>query len=256
MTRAGRHVRRTLLVPAAGLGTRLGSSLPKLLTPVAGRPMIDHVLARHAPFCQHAVLVIHPSARAAVERHLSDPPMPVSLAEQAAPTGMLDAILAGRDAALAPRPDRVWITWCDQVAISARSAGELARRDARASAPDAVFPTTTQRPPYIHFERDTGGRLRVVRQSREGDAMPGVGESDAGLFSLSAEAFTDLLPEFSATAAGIGRRTGERNFLPFLAWLAQRADVQTFSIDPMEARGVNTPEDLAALAAYLSRERG
>ena len=36
---------RVLVVPAAGMGTRLGSAVPKALTLVAGRPMIDHVLS-------------------------------------------------------------------------------------------------------------------------------------------------------------------------------------------------------------------
>ena len=35
----------TAVVLAAGLGTRMKSAMPKVLHPVAGRPMIGHVMA-------------------------------------------------------------------------------------------------------------------------------------------------------------------------------------------------------------------
>jgi choline kinase len=82
--------------------------------------------------------------------------------------------------------------------------------------------------------------------------MPEQGESDMGLFSLSASAFLDLLPAFASDverSAG----TGERNFLPFIPWIATRAEVVTFSpVDEAEAVGVNTPEELAAVERYLA----
>jgi len=90
-------MRRTLVVPAAGLGTRLRSSVPKALTTVMGRPMILHILARFQPHCERAVIVINPPARAAFNACLSSPPLPIVLAEQPEPTGMLDAILLAEE---------------------------------------------------------------------------------------------------------------------------------------------------------------
>ena len=40
---------RTLIIPAAGLGSRLGLNLPKVLVPVDGRPMIDWLVELYAP---------------------------------------------------------------------------------------------------------------------------------------------------------------------------------------------------------------
>ena len=40
---------RVLIVPAAGRGQRLGSSVPKVLVPVNGRPMLHHLLDLYAP---------------------------------------------------------------------------------------------------------------------------------------------------------------------------------------------------------------
>ena len=82
--------------------------------------------------------------------------------------------------------------------------------------------------------------------------MPDVGESDMGLFSLSPDAYFNLLPQFGreATAAA---STRERNFLPFIPWLADRGHaVVTFaSTNPLEAIGVNTPDDRRRIETYL-----
>ena len=80
--------------------------------------------------------------------------------------------------------------------------------------------------------------------------MPRVGESDAGLFSVSAAAVARLLPDYAAQAP-TGAGTGERNFLPFIAWVAGLGDVETFAADPIEAVGINTREDLARLERHL-----
>lgn len=86
--------------------------------------------------------------------------------------------------------------------------------------------------------------------------MPAEGESDMGLFALAARTYTDLLPEYAADTT-IGRGTGERNFLPFLAWADSRGErVVTFpATDPREAIGVNDANDLARVEDYL-RSRG
>src|SRR4029453_6274315 len=118
---------------------------------------------------------------------------------------------------------------------------------------DAAFPTVTREAPYIHVDRARDGRGVRIRQRREGDDMPPVGESDMGVFSLSARACFEHLPVYARDALP-GGGTGERNFLPFLAWGAPRGVVSPCACtDPGEAVGINTPEDLAAVAAYLAR---
>ena len=82
--------------------------------------------------------------------------------------------------------------------------------------------------------------------------MPQIGESDMGLFSLSPDAYCNLLPQFGSEATQ-ATSTRERNFLPFLPWLVQRGhSVLTFpSTNELEAIGVNTPDDRRRLEAYL-----
>lgn len=242
---------RLLIIPAAGLGSRLGGNSPKLLVPVNGRPMLDHLLALYAPAVSRVALVVHPAARAAVERAVERAVLPVDLFVQAEPTGMLDAILLARPAVEAGAPRRVWITWCDQVAIHPQTMTRLAEADA--GDPLLAMPTCASAAPYVHLARDADGRIVRILHRREGDPMPEGGESDAGLFSLSREAYLDLLPQFAAEPV-TGRSTGERNFLPFIPWVTRCGAVLTFPCtEPAEAVGVNTPEDLAAVERTLQR---
>lgn len=244
-------IRRVLVVPAAGTGSRLGASRPKLLVPVGGVPMIDMLRDIYAGVADAAVVVVSPAALPQVREHVAGWRLPVRLVVQAEPTGMLDAILLGVAALPASGPD-VWITWCDQVAVRRDTVERLAAERAAHPGAAAILPTLRRTDPYIHFARDQAGALSAVLQRREGDAMPPAGESDMGLFVLSPEA-ARRLPEFAAGAEP-GRATGERNFLPVLPWLAAAGlEVRTFpASDDMEAVGVNTPDDLAAIERYLA----
>jgi bifunctional UDP-N-acetylglucosamine pyrophosphorylase/glucosamine-1-phosphate N-acetyltransferase len=248
-------MRRVMVVPAAGRGSRLGSALPKVVVPVNGRAMIDYILERYDGLVDRFVLVVSPDALAIVRTHCLASRYPIELAVQESPTGMLDAILVPARSPLLRSADQVWITWCDQIAVSRATAERLARTLDQSPA-ELALPTLTGAYPYIHLDRDVEGRITRVLQRREGDEMPAVGESDIGLFALSGRAYRDLLPRF-AEVAPTGTGTGERNFLPFIPWLAAQAPIQTFpATDPMEAIGINTVEDLGRVAAFLGRSAG
>jgi bifunctional UDP-N-acetylglucosamine pyrophosphorylase/glucosamine-1-phosphate N-acetyltransferase len=245
---------RILIIPAAGRGSRLGGAVPKPLVEVNGRPMLTHLADIYQSVVDHIVVVAHPSFRTAVDTWAA-PFGNVSVTEQPSPTGMLDAILLGAPIVARQRASSVWITWADQVGVLPATITRLVQAlDTRAQ-PAMALPTVSRRDPYIHFDRDAAGRLATLRQRREGDEMPEVGESDMGLFAMTRAAFDQDLPDYARQAA-TGSGTGERNFVPFVPWLAQRKDVVTFPCtDPMEAVGVNTPDELRQIEAWLRSRR-
>ncbi|MBE3071946.1 MAG: NTP transferase domain-containing protein, partial [Acidobacteria bacterium] len=210
-----------------------------------------HLLGLYSPYVQRVVLVLNPEHERIVTRHLENMRFRVNVALQPAPTGMLDAIRLADAVVRRARPGRVWITWCDQIAVHPVTVARLV--DLSEAGPDAalVFPTVERRDPYIHLVRNDAGEIVRILHRREGDTMPEVGESDSGLFALSSVAFFDLLPSFAGEVRE-GSTTGERNFLPFIPWLAGRAVVRTFPcVDEVEAIGVNTPEELRIVERCL-----
>src|SRR5262249_2050381 len=175
---------RLLIVPAAGLGSRLGASVPKALVSVGGQPMLDHLLELYRPYAGHVVVVTHPSFSADVRAHLErrdsrgPDTLRWSLAEQSAPTGMLDAILEAAPILAGEEPVAIWITWCDQVGILPSTAARLAAAETSNPPPAVALPTIWRRKPYIHFARDDDGQIIRVLHRREGDHLPDFGESD------------------------------------------------------------------------------
>jgi bifunctional UDP-N-acetylglucosamine pyrophosphorylase / glucosamine-1-phosphate N-acetyltransferase len=241
---------RLLVIPAAGRGSRLHADRPKPLVRVAGRTMLDRLADLYSAFAADIVVVANPQSREAIEEWARGRKALVT--EQEDPTGMLDAILLATPAIESRRPDSIWITWADQVGILPATLDRVADAEQRTPVPAMVLPTTRRADPYVHFVRAADGRIAALLQRREGDAMPGAGESDAGVFAMTRETFERDLRAFARDAAA-SAGTGERNFLPFIPWLAQRRIVATVPCrDPREAIGINTPEDLRRIEAWLS----
>ena len=214
--------------------------------------MIDHLLDLYATLAERGGDRRPPRAEALVPRAPWRPGRRSSSSRK--PTGMLDAILLAHLESSAIGPVACWMTWCDQVAIRPNDAGPASRRRRadrrrrRSCCRRAVRPD-----PYIHFARDASGRIARVLHRREGDAMPDVGESMPACSTCRCAAYLELAAGVRAAPA-VGAGTGERNFLPFVAWVAARGPVVTVPCtEPRRGVGINTPEELARVEALPSR---
>lgn len=215
--------------------------------------MVDHLVELYRPVVDRIILVLSRSAVRPVREHCHASEMELEFLVQENPTGMLDAIRTPAVRVAQVNPRDVWITWCDQVAVSHRTVEHLA--EAAAESPEAamILPTVERRGPYIHFVRTPDGTIVGVLHQREGDRMPEVGESDIGLFRLSTAAYLRSLAQY-ADLAPVSSVTGERNFLPFIPWLASKDSLVTIRVqDPMESVGINTPEELLRVEEHLAR---
>jgi len=243
--------RRAMIIPAAGSGSRLGAALPKLMVAANGRPLLDHLIERYAPFIEEFHLVVSPAAEQLVRTHVAQLPASIHVAVQEKPTGMLDAVMIPLPELESLRPLQVWVTWCDQIATQAETVQRLAAAADAGDAADLVFPTLRRNEPYIHFERDEHGTISRILHRREGDAMPDTGESDMGLFVMSDSACFDMLPAYAREVVP-GTETGERNYLPFIVWAGRHGTVATINgTHPMESVGINTREELRMVERWL-----
>jgi bifunctional N-acetylglucosamine-1-phosphate-uridyltransferase/glucosamine-1-phosphate-acetyltransferase GlmU-like protein len=241
----------TAIVPAAGRGSRLGYDLPKILYPVAGRPVLEWLLDFLEPNCSRLVFVLSPDGAAPVRRELDRLVAGrYDVAIQATPKGMGDAVERALPAVKTPH---VAIVWGDQVALR-RSSVEACLR-VHAGVPDAALtcPTVFRDHPYIHFERDATGQISALRQAREGDLMPERGESDTGFFCLRTGDLRRLLAQLREMPGESGRSTGEFNFLPLIP-LAARQGLTVLTPRLMtieETVGINSAEDARAVEVFL-----
>ncbi|MGB0749996.1 MAG: NTP transferase domain-containing protein, partial [Magnetospiraceae bacterium] len=85
--------KRAVIVLAAGLGTRMKSDLPKVLHPVAGRPMVQHLLATIETLSPDRVVVVVGPETTAVADAVAPHPTVI----QQDRLGTAHAVLAARE---------------------------------------------------------------------------------------------------------------------------------------------------------------
>ena len=246
------------LVAAAGRGTRLGFHLPKVLFPVEGRPLLEWLGSRLSGLAGSVTIVLSPGGAEALQQTPVTVPMPMTIAIQAEPTGMADAILAA-EAEVVERPDvdTIVVLWGDQIGIQRetvlRALAVHACHDLR---PAVTIPLARVDVPYVHYEFDAAGRLLTVRQRREGDVLPDVGLADCGCFVISPQTVFPVLRRLRLAGLLRGRLSHEENFLQAIPFLAREASVVGVTgASPADTIGLNTAADLDRLSRVIDGRR-
>ena len=237
----------SLVVPAAGLGSRLGFDGPKALAPLLGASLLSYVLRAAEPSVDDLVLIVRPGDedRFAAEVAGIGWPRPHAVVTQERPTGSADAVSIGLEAVRGPS---CLVLWADQVGVNPATiravTGGLRQR------PKALLlPYVEVERPYVWLELDASGGVRRVGRQRDGDPSPAVGCADLGLFGLPAEETrAAITEEFSGSATG----PRERDFVYVLPRLSKMCEVEAMPVDdPGEAVAVNTPDDLTRAIEIL-----
>ncbi len=239
----------TVLVAAAGRGTRLGFHKPKILFPIAGVSILERLVSLFGSVCAEFVFVLSPEGVTEVVPEVEVLlPHRYRTAVQPSPEGMGDAVACGLTEVGTPN---VIVVWGDQVALR-RSSIELCMRLLQGPLqPVAVCPTVLRQQPYIHFQRNAAGEIIRVLQQREGDEMPAEGESDSGVFFFKTEALKLQMKEFVKCDRARGQLTGEQNFLPvFPLFDAVAGHLVTARVVTVEETvGVNSAADVEYLVS-------
>jgi bifunctional UDP-N-acetylglucosamine pyrophosphorylase/glucosamine-1-phosphate N-acetyltransferase len=242
----------TVVILAAGQGTRMRSSVPKVLHPICGRPMILWpILAAQAAGAGRVVVVDNPDRR--LERML---PAGVDLVVQAEPRGTGDAVMAAADEI---DPDAAVIILAGDVPlITGEAIAELvgAHAEARAAATMATMELVDPSG-YGRVVRGPDGSVeRVVETKLAGDATPeemAIGEVNTGVLAFAGDALLDALVGLRSDNA-----QGEL-YLPDVLPVLRAAGhpVRAHMIaDATLMLGVNDRVDLAEVTAHARRRIG
>ena len=236
------HEDWTAVIPAAGIGSRLGFNHPKVLFPILGKTILEHLLETVGSVCCRVVLVLSPAGAPLVQEKINQLNVQnVSVVLQREPVGMADAILQAEEKV---ETKNTLVVWGDQVTLKKDTLQACAYCHDSRSNSMLTLPTILLRDPYIHFERDEKQRLTRVFQAREENIPNKIGENDCGLFFFETKELFRLLKSASKRD-NCGKKTGEFNLLPLLPDFDQLpGNVVTIRIeDESEALGINTRED-------------
>lgn len=195
----------TVLILAAGQGTRMRSGTPKVLHDLCGLPMVLWPVRAALAAGAGRVVVVDSPARA-TEGVL---PEGVELAVQPEPNGTGGAVAAaiGRLEELGvPAEGAVIVLSGDVPLIDAGAIGELAEAHARGGAGATMVTSVLADPSgYGRVVRDGDGSvLRVVETKEQGDASPEeleIREVNAGIYAFDGTALREALPRLSAENA-------------------------------------------------------
>ncbi len=238
---------------AAGRGTRMRSALPKVLHPVAGLPMVAHVLRAAAAADPVAtVLVVNPDIADLPERIGAPPGVVAAIQHEARGTG--DAVRCALPAAAEADADLLLVFFADHPRLDADTVRRL--RD-EAAASGALVTILTARVDdaagYGRIDRDEAGNPRRIVERKDDDPAKRTGpaEINSGMMALDARWARDILPTLEPSAA-----TGEVYLTELVARAAAtgprpdgRWPVATVEADPRVALGVNDRVELAAADA-------
>ncbi len=243
------------VVLAAGKGTRMGSDLPKVAHEAAGKALVRWVIdsLREAGVDDCIVVVGHRAE--VVERCLAGVPG-VSFAVQREQRGTGDAVAAAAEAirtrASGGRGRRPVVVVCgDSPMLRPESVRGLLDRYASTGAACLLGTAVTTDPQGLgRIVRDDQGRfLRIVEQKDASPAERAIREVNMSTYVFAAD---DLLRSLSrlgnANASGEYYLTDCPGIL-----LSEGLAVDAIAcLDPSETLSVNTPEQLAEVAAALA----
>ena len=188
------------IVLAAGQGTRMRSRIPKVLHPLAGRPMLDHVLAALAEAGVTSPVVVTGHGADAVEAAIADR---ATTRRQVPQRGTADAVRIGLDAV--PSDAAIVLVTMGDVPLQP---GALYRDLVDALTADgaaiALVAARVQDPAgYGRLVRDADGNVTAIVEERDADeATRAIAEINAGTYAFDAAWLRSAIERVTPSASG------------------------------------------------------
>lgn len=236
----------SLLILAAGKGTRMRSDRPKVLHPLGGQPLIAHVLdAGAALSARGAVAVLAPDSND-VRPFLNKAPYPIEVAIQDPPLGTGHAVRCALD--LLPSHGTVLIVYGDTPLMRPQTLLELVH--ARIAA-DAAVAVLGMRPPetqgYGRLAFDNGELIAIVEARHADPVLLRVGLCNSGVMAVDAARLRELVE-----AIEVHSERNEYYLTDIVALAHRRGWYCTATEGPWEdGIGINSQVQLAEAEAIL-----
>jgi bifunctional UDP-N-acetylglucosamine pyrophosphorylase/glucosamine-1-phosphate N-acetyltransferase len=240
------------VILAAGNGTRMKSAVPKVMHPVAGRPMIAYPLAAVRALSPAAtVVVIGPHMDdlvgiiAPAETVVQDPPLGTGDAVRAA-IGQLDSRLAS-DGDI----EEVLVLYGDTPFLATEALSRLLAERRRTGAAVLVAGMRPADPgPYGRFVLAPDGALERIVEAADATAEEqAIGLANGGIMVIEARQLRELIE-------GLDRNNAKREFyLTDIVGVARQKGLgcRAVELPADELIGINTRAELAEAEALMQR---
>ncbi len=240
-----------VVVLAAGEGTRMRSSTPKVLHEIGGRSLLGHALHAAAALDPDQLVVVVRHERDRVAAHAAEVAPQVVVADQDDVKGTGRAVQCGL-AALGPLTGTVVVTYGDVPLLDVGTLRALVAEHQAAG--DAVTVLTARVPDptgYGRVIRADDGTVEAVVEHRDADeAQRAVDEINSGIYAFDADVLATSLAQVGAANA-----QGEV-YLTDVLGIARAAGGRVAALvtdDVWQVEGVNDRVQLAALGRELNR---
>jgi bifunctional UDP-N-acetylglucosamine pyrophosphorylase / glucosamine-1-phosphate N-acetyltransferase len=236
----------TVVLLAAGKGTRMKCERPKVLHPLAGRTLIGHVLHTAAALAPARTVVVLAPAMGEVAAEVGRGPLPALVVHQEPQLGTGHALMTAR--AHLPPDGAVLVLYGDTPLVTGETLEQLlaARREV-----DAAVAVLGFRPPdpkgYGRLRFDAQGLAAIVEERHADATLRREGLCNAGIMAFDAARLGPLLE-----ALEIKQPKGEYYLTDVVEHARGRGWTCTALEGPYEAGlGINSQAQLAAAEALL-----
>ena len=239
-----------VIVLAAGAGTRMRSQVPKVLHPICGAAMLDHVLAAARELGPAELIVVAGHGRREVRAHLAEHAPDARVVVQQTQGGTGHAVRMVIEAAGLDR-GIVVVTYGDTPLLRGRTLAALVREHSARRAAATALTTLMENPTgYGRILRDECGDLAgIVEEPDATDEQRAIREVNSGVYAFEAAALADSVKRLPTDNA-----KGEEYLTDVVAILrAEGQPVASVLVpDSGEVCGVNDRVQLAQARRLLN----
>ena len=239
-----------VVILAAGKGKRMHSDLPKVLHPLAGRPLLAHVIESARELGAENICVVHGHGGEQVRAALDAPDLAWALQEPQLGTGhAVMQALPHLDIAVSPAPTFTLVLYGD---VPLTRAATLRRLVAAAGSDKLALLTAYLDNPlgYGRIVRVDGRVVRIVEEKDADDAERAIREINTGILVAPTAALARWLPT-------LGNRNAQGEYyLTDIVAMAVSEGMPVATAHPdaaWETEGVNSKLQLAALERVHQR---
>ncbi|MBK7722511.1 MAG: NTP transferase domain-containing protein [Austwickia sp.] len=244
-----------VIVLAAGEGTRMKSTMPKVLHPICGKSLVGHALTAARELTPQHLAVVVRHERDRVAAHVSQVAPEAVIADQDDVKGTGRAAECGLLALPPGLTGTVLVTYGDVPLLTSQTLEAMLAQHVRDGCAVTVITASIPDPTgYGRILRDADGAVSgIVEQKDASPAQQGITEINSGIYAFDAQLLSEALAE-----VGTDNAQGEK-YLTDVIGIARRRGlaVQAHLIDDLwQTEGVNDREQLARLGAELNRRVG